>query len=186
MHLLKFNGVFSARLHQRFRRWAADRRGATAIEFGLLAAPFFFLLFGIMEIAVIFIITTVMEHGAAEAARAIRTGEFQNSSANSLEDFKTDICANMAGLFDCQNKLEIDVRTFATFADTADESPIDEDGDFDDSSFQFTPGGRDSIVVVRIFYEWELFTPVISGPLANLSGNKRLIQTTVAFRNEPF
>ena len=42
------------------------------------------------------------------------------------------------------------------------------------------------IVVVRAFYEWELMTPILSAPLANLSGNRRLLQATVVFRNEPF
>ena len=40
--------------------------------------------------------------------------------------------------------------------------------------------------MVRAFYEWELVTPIISAPLANLSGNRRLIVSTATFRNEPF
>ena len=63
---------------------------------------------------------------------------------------------------------------------------LDEDGNLDTEDFGFDPGGSNDIVVVRAFYEWDLMTPLLSAPLANLSGNRRLLQSTVVFRNEPF
>lgn len=171
---------------KRFTRWRRDRRGATAVEFALVAFPFFAMLMGLVEVACIFIVSTVMEHGATEAARQIRTGEFQGGTAT-LAAFETEICENMANLFDCQNNIAIDVRSdFADFAATVDPSPIDGSGNFDGSSFSFDPGGRNDIVVVRVFYQWPLFTPVITGPLANMNGGRRLIQSTVVLKNEPF
>lgn len=171
---------------QRWQALGKDQSGASAIEFGLIATPFFFMLIGLLELCLMFIVTTVLEHGVDETARKIRTGEFQKSSTNTLADFEAEICTNMAGLFNCAANIDIDVRTYASFADTANPSPIDVDGNYDDTSFQFVPGGRNDIVVVRVFFEWDLITPVISRPLANMTGNKRLLQATVAFRNEPF
>ncbi|MEO0969943.1 MAG: TadE/TadG family type IV pilus assembly protein [Cyanobacteria bacterium J06639_18] len=43
------------RLRRSVEAWAEDKRGATAVEFALVALPFFFLLFGLIEIAVVFI-----------------------------------------------------------------------------------------------------------------------------------
>ena len=43
----------------------------------MIAVPFFFLLFGLLEVALIFIMSTVLEHAVNEASRDIRTGRFQ-------------------------------------------------------------------------------------------------------------
>ena len=186
MRCISENTVVTRRLREHLERWRRDRKGATAVEFAFVAFPFFVMLIGLIEVACIFIVSTVLEHGAVEAARTIRTGEFQGGTAT-IEAFETEICNNMANLFDCKNKISIDVRSdFTSFAATDDPTPLDSDDKFDDSAFTFDSGGRNDIVVVRVFYQWSLITPVISGPLANMHGDKRLIQSTVAFRNEPF
>ena len=180
------NGFLSARLKRRLALWAADRRGATAVEFALIAAPFFFIILGLFEVALVFIMSTTLEHGINEAARTIRTGNFQNAGL-SQADFRNRVCAELFDLLDCDTNLHIDVRRFDNFAGTTNNSPIDPDTDeVDAGQFQFDPGGPDDIVVARVFYEWTLTTPVISGPLSNLSGNRRLLQANVAFRNEPY
>jgi len=97
------------RLLQRFRR---SQDGATAVEFAILGLPFAALLFGIIEISVVFILTTNTEHALSEVSRDIRTGEFQGSSGNAAQ-LKTDICAAMSGLGNC-SKLRVDVVKAAT------------------------------------------------------------------------
>jgi hypothetical protein len=37
-------------------------------------------------------------------------------------------------------------------------------------------------VVVRLFYQWPIYVSL----LQNMSGNKRLLIATAAFRNEPY
>jgi len=39
--------------------------------------------------------------------------------------------------------------------------------------------------VVRAYYEWKLFVPGLS-ELANLSGGRRTLTSSAAFRNEPY
>jgi hypothetical protein len=41
------------------------------------------------------------------------------------------------------------------------------------------------VVVVRVFYDWKLFTPGIT-LLANLAKDRRVLTAATAFRNEPF
>jgi Flp pilus assembly protein TadG len=154
------------------------------VEFALVAAPFITLLVGLLEISMIFIAMTTMEHGVSEAARRIRTGELQESGA-SAATFKQLICDNTFGLLNCNDRLKVDVRVFDNFGNTKAGSPI-KDGAVDDSKLQFDAGSGSDIVLARVFYEWEIVTPLISKPLANLDGNKRLLQASVAFRNEPF
>lgn len=186
MRELPIPGMFAPRMMKRLEAFAADKRGIAAVEFALIAVPFFFLIFGLLEVCVIFIMASVLEHGASEASRAIRTGQFQQGGFGELA-FKNAVCAELFDLMSCGDKLSLDVQTFSSFAGTGNPSPIDPDtGDLDDSGFGFAPGGQNSIVVIRVFYEWDLMIPLMSKPLANMSGDRRLLQATVAFRNEPF
>lgn len=177
--------IITKRYKDRFEAWAEDNSGATAVEFALIALPFFFLLFGLLEISLIFIVSTTLEHGLTEASRQIRTGSFQQSGAD-FAKFEQDVCDSLFGLLDCGSQLHLDVRTFQSFTGSANDSPIDEDQNLSTASFGFNPGTRNDIVLVRAFYEWELITPVISAPLSNLSNGNLLLQAGIAFRNEPF
>ncbi len=185
MSKLPIPGIMAPRLQARLERWVKDRNGVAAVEFALIAAPFFFLIFGLLEICVLFIMSAILEHGISEASRQIRTGQLQDSGLGQAA-FKTAICSELFDLMACDSKLRLDVKTFASFANSQDPGVLDGNGDLDDSDFEFSPGGANDIVVVRVFYEWNLLTPILSAPLANMSGSRRLLQSTVAFRNEPF
>ncbi len=186
MRTLPIPGHFAPKWQKRFEAFANDNRGLAAVEFALIAVPFFFLIFGLLEVCVIFIMSSVLEHGASEAARAIKTGQFQQAGFGETQ-FKSAVCAELFDLMTCDSRLKLDVKTFGSFAGTANPSPIDPTtGDLDDSGFTFTPGAQNQIVVIRVFYEWDLIIPIMSKPLANMSGDRRLLQATIAFRNEPF
>jgi hypothetical protein len=51
---------------------------------------------------------------------------------------------------------------------------------------KYCPGQDGDIVVVRMFYQWQLFVTGLGFNLANLAGGKRLLSATAAFKNEPF
>lgn len=178
-------GFLSSRLQRKLAEWASERRGMAAVEFALIAAPFFFIIFGLMEICLIFIMTTVLEHAVSESARAIRTGQAQEAGFSRIE-FRNSVCDEMFGLMGCDSNLHIDVKRLNSFSSANLGSPIDSDGNFDDGSFEFQPGGANDIVAVRVYYEWGLITPIMSAPLANLANGKHLISATTVFRNEPF
>lgn len=175
----------AARLKARWARWADDRRGAAAVEFAMIAAPFFFLIFGLLEVCMIFIMSTLLEHAVSEASRPLRTGEAQQASMTE-EEFRQSVCFEFYDILDCDARLSIDVRRIDNFAASPTGMPLDEEGNVENLDFGFEPGGANDIIAVRIFYEWDLITPVISTPLANMSGNKHLLSATAVFRNEPF
>jgi Flp pilus assembly protein TadG len=171
---------------RRFDAFVGDLRGVAAVEFALIAFPFFVLIFGLIEVVMIFILSSTLDYGVMEAARRVRTGELQ-SSGQGLAGFKAAVCGNLFNLLDCDSKLMIDVRKFDSFAATDfSQPPVDKDGNLKQDQFGFEPGKADDIVVVRVFYTWSLLTPVISAPLANMSGGRRLLVSTATFRNEPF
>lgn len=172
------------------RELGENRDGLSAIEFAFVAGPFFMLLVGIFEICLIFLVSTILEYGAREAARDIRTGTLQASTAIVADQktaFETEICDRMLDLFSCSTALTIDVRTSPTgFPSIQDVVPRNGDGSLDTSGFGFNAGGRDDIVIVNVYFEWGLITPIISRSMSNLPGNKRLLISSQAFRNEPF
>lgn len=178
--------------------------GATAVEFALVAFPFFLLIFAILEIAMVFMISTTLEASMGRSARTIRTGELQTANASLAtprtptqlaNDFKSAICSNLGWLEgSCTNNLNVDVRTFTQFNDVNNADPIrtttNSSGQttraFDSTQLTFTPGGPQDIVLVRAFYRYQVLTPMLNPGLVELSDGSQLITTSTVFRNEPY
>lgn len=169
----------------RAQRGAHDEQGVAAVEFALIATPLFFLIFGLLELCMIFLFSAMLEHGTNEASRLIRTGQVQSASFDK-NAFKTAVCDELYELFDCDGRLHVDVQSVSKFASANSLDPLDMDGNVDTDLFTFQPGGAGDIILVRTFYEWDLVTPILSRPLSNMNGNKRLVVSTEALRNEPF
>jgi Flp pilus assembly protein TadG len=169
-----------------FRLFRKSEKGVTAIEFALVGGPFLYLLCVIFEAGLMLFSEYVVENGVAQAARMIRTGEAQITGMNAAQ-FKTQVCGNLAAYLDCTNKLHIDVRKFPAFSSIVLPSPTSGGNLSTDvtTNSQFQIGCPMDVVVVRAYYEWNLFFPGIS-QLANLSGNRRLLSSGAAFRNEPY
>ena len=108
------------------------------------------------------------------------TGQAQ-SQGMGQSTFKDAVCARVYGLFDCQNGVHVDVKTYPSFATVDLTNPLDANGNFQNNQ-TFQPGAAGDIVVVRLFYQW----PVYVSLLQNMAGNKRLLVATATFRNEPF
>lgn len=177
--------LLTPRLQRSAQTWCGDRRGATAVEFALVAMPFFFLILGLLEVCLLFIMSTVLEHAVAESSRKVRTGQAQENGFTKIE-FRQEVCGELFNLMRCDDKLHIDVRPIVGFSAAKFGSPIGEDGEVDDEGFKFDPGSANDIIAVRVMYEWELKTPFISAPLATMPGNRHLLQANAVFRNEPF
>lgn len=167
----------------RFRR---DSRAATVVEFGIVALPFFLLLFAIIETLLLFFATQTIDHATNRGARLIRTGQAQ-ALGLTQDDFKREICNAIGGVFNCEDNLRVEVRTYDTFATIDLTPPLDENGNLQaELDFDYDPGEAGDIVVVRAFYEWPLHTNLLGLGLANLPNGTHLIAAATAFRNEPF
>jgi Flp pilus assembly protein TadG len=166
------------------RRLLRRQDGAVAVEFGLVAAPFLVLVFAIMETAIIFFSGQALETAVADSARLILTGQAQTSGFDKAK-FKTAVCQKVVALFDCANGVYVDVKTFTSFGNVTMNSPLDANGNFVDNS-TYSPGGPGDIVVVRLFYQWPVYLSLLGFTPSNMSGGKRLLVATAAFRNEPY
>ena len=150
-------------------------RGATMLEFSLVAFPILMLLMGTVEIGFIYWGTKELENATGTGARYLRTGQAQQGNWSS-SDLKVEICKRTSVLFDCATKLRIDVVSAASFASFAPVAPLDDSGKLKgDASFSYAPGGRNDVVLVRSFYPW-----------TRLLGGSQLLRAAVPVRNEPF
>jgi Flp pilus assembly protein TadG len=167
------------------RRFVREKDGVVAVEFAIVAAPFLALMFATMETALVFFASQVLETAVADSARLIMTGQAQSQSFTQAQ-FKQAVCAKILGLFDCVNGLQIDVKTYSGFSSISNSKPLDVNGNLQ-TNFGYAPGGAGDIVVVRLMYQWPIYVSLLGlNSLADMSGNKRLIIATAAFRNEPF
>ena len=101
-----------------------DRRCVAAVEFALVAPVFFALLFAIIETALVFFSSQVLETVAQDSARMIMTGQAQSGGFNQAQ-FKADVCSRISVLFDCVNGIYVDVQSYPAFTNVSITDPID-------------------------------------------------------------
>jgi Flp pilus assembly protein TadG len=185
----------TASVRNALRRFRRNRRGSAAVEFALVAPVFFALLFAILETAIMFFATQVLETMTQDAARAVLTGQAQSGTVSAckvggqatpcaLGTFTSYVCSQIPALFSCSN-LYVDVESYPSFSNVVINSQIDSSKNFV-NNMQYSPGGPGDIVVVRVFYQWPLFVTGLGYNISNLAGSKRLLVATAAFRNEPY
>src|SRR3954452_8463926 len=104
------------------RRFRRNRRGSAAVEFALVAPIFFALLFAIIETALVFFASQVLETGVQDSSRMIYTSQAVTPTA-----FKQDLCDRVAALFSCANVC-VDVKSYNAGAAISITDPIDGSG----------------------------------------------------------
>jgi Flp pilus assembly protein TadG len=171
-------------------RWFAKALGfvrathaATAVEFGLVAAPFIALLMAILQVGVVFMAQQVLQTATNQAARLIMTGQAQSQNMTAAQ-FQQQVCSDATSLFSCSG-IYVNVQTFASFSTVSMTNPV-QNGQFNNANLQFSPGGAGDIVVAQVFYQWPVYLGPLGFNLSNLNGNKLLLVGTAAFRNEPY
>ena len=167
------------------RRFTKDQSGATAVEFGIVAVPFFALLFAILETAMAFFAAETLETAVSNASRLIRTGRSQQQGLTA-QTFKDKVCGQLDYLFSCASGLYIDVKTFPDFGSVDLTTPRDANGNFLKTGLGFTPGHGGDIVVVRAYYEWPVFVNKLGNNFGDQPNGTHLLAAVAAFRNEPF
>ncbi|SIQ96765.1 TadE/TadG family type IV pilus assembly protein [Bosea sp. TND4EK4] len=179
-----------AGLLRRFRR---SERGVAAVEFGLVAVPFFALMFAIFETALMFWANEILEESLSQASRRLLTGEAvsrytSNNPAANAQAFRDDICALApTGLIDC-SKLYVDVKLYSSFANaSAGTGAVTAGGALNTNGFTYNQPQPGQIIVARAVLDYQLFlTSWASAALANIGPGRTALIATTTFRAEPF
>ena len=194
--------TIQARFKNLCRRLRTDaEKGSAAIEFAMVAPPFFLLLMATIESGVMFFAQSTLQNAVNDAARLVRTGQsacFTKDSSGTCmsmtaDQFRTQICNEVNILLQVCTKdssgnsdLQFDVKAYsAGFGGVTNSSPLDTHGDLPNLT-AFNTGNACDVVLVRAYYRWPVITPGLNILLANMRGSYHLLATAAAFRNEPY
>lgn len=190
----------------RLRALARSRDGSAAIEFAMLAIPYFVIIFAILETFIAFAAEELVSNAVDTMSRQMRTGQITFDSTRptykTQTQFRQAFCDEISIIIRCSNteaatpsKLYLDVQSYPTFAAIPTKIPrVSEDkySDLKISEFKFTPGGSGSINMLRAYYRWsiivDLVRPYMAGlrPVGSSMPSEYLIVSTAAFQNEQY
>ena len=168
-------------------RWFVSKDGTTAIEFALLAVPYFMLCIAIIEMSIMFTAAALLETATSRAARLLRTGEIQQSSndpAAQEQAFRQALCAQATALIPCSEIVieAVDMGGFGNYDTYAPQ--FDADGNM--VSQGFSPGGSRDTVLVRAAFRYRFMTPLIGFLLGENGTPTRQFFSTIVLQAEPY
>lgn len=187
---------------RRLARLFGSRDGVAAIEFAILAIPFFLIVFAIIETFVAYAGEQLLESAVDSMAREIRTGQitYNRGAATDMDAsaFRTAFCDEISIMLSCSSgsdqKLFLDVRSFTNFANMPTGIPRQGGGTFgalDTSSFGYDPGGPGTYNMVRAYYRWQIVADLVRPYITNErpgggATSDYLMVATTAFANENY
>ncbi len=178
----------------RARRFGGDDSGVTAIEFALLALPFFTIILAIVETALIFLAGQILDSAVNDLSRLIRTGQAQSSTpAYNAETYRAAICAGLYRMFDCNgDRLRVSVTVISDFSAANFGYPLKTGEDCKKEKCDWTladeykPGKGGDVVLVQAYYKWPTVVNLPGFNFQTLPDGTRLLGASRVFRNEPF
>lgn len=180
--MAKSGPAIPSRIPKGVRRFRRDASGAAAVEFALVALPFFFFLMAMIETALATTAGVMLNNAVNSAARQVMTGSIQKSDMDA-DGFRRMICGDIDMLMSCE-RLSLDMRTFPAGSPIPTSVTL-RDGAVDSQNFCFDPGAADTITVIRAYYEWPWTTSMLNTLQEDTNGNA-ILGAMAAFMNEPF
>ena len=170
-------------LSRHWRHFTGDRRGVAAIEFAMLAIPFFLIIFALLETALVFLGEFTLDQAATRVARMVRTGEAQKAGL-SADDFRKAICTEASYLMKCAD-IAIDLKVYGSFADLPPPSPV-QNGSLNTAGFGYQLGGSQAVQALRVYYKRPVLTDMMRSTLSDMSDGSHLLSSIVVFQTEPY
>jgi Flp pilus assembly protein TadG len=167
------------------RRLAGDRRGAAALEFGLIAVPLGALMVAILQTSLTFFAQQTLETTAEKSVRQLMTGQAQAAGMTQAQ-FNTLVCSKLPAFMKC-SKVVIDVQQATAFSSATTAAPtLTYDASGKITNKTYAPGGPGTINVAKIMYVWNVQKGPLGFDLSNMPGGTRLLIATSVFKTEPY
>lgn len=198
------SGETGLNISDRFRhqclRLRGDQRGASTVEFALVAVPFLALTCGTIEASIDYWAQSILQQAVSDAGRLVYTGKFQTSNANTtgndnfIAAFRNEICKDNGSpritIFNCSN-VRINISQVDSFSVANPVSPASTDSstgkvDWNPAFGNYACGKSSSIMVIQAAVDFPIFFNLIPTGQATLPGGKRILQAATVFRSEPF
>jgi pilus assembly protein Flp/PilA len=176
------------RVRRLLKRFGRNKDGVAAVEFALIAVPFFMLMLGTMELALILWTNQLMDEAIFQASRTILTGEARAlypTPATATAQFRDRICEFLIITANCQGRLQVDVQTFPAFGGAAVGAPINA-GNFNTAGWGFRQAGPSQVVIIRAALRYPMLLSSWNQAFGNLADGSRALISSVAFQTEPF
>ena len=190
------------------RRMFRSRDGAAAIEFAILAVPYFIIIFAILETFIAYSAEQLVSNAVETMSRDLRTGRLtaglSRSTDKTEKEFRQLFCNEISIMITCganelniasTSKLYIDIRSFSTFASiptTIPRTSTAKFADIDTTAFKYAPGGAKSINMFRVYYRWKIITDLVRPyittirPADGSMPSDFMIVATAAYQNEDY
>ncbi len=171
-----------------------DRRGATAVEFGLIAAPALFSLCAVLAIGMNFFMVAALDRATLKAARSLATGSVSPSGMSASVFQQQTVCPLLPSLFTCSSVF-VSVKTL-----TAGQTPSSYYGlvnaarsgltlpPLDASQDTFCPGAGSQYVVVQVLYPAPIWAAFLAPATATTYNGQsvRVLMSSTTFKSEPY
>jgi Flp pilus assembly protein TadG len=174
------------RLKAAARRLTVAREGSTAVEFGLIALPFFVILIAIFQVAIVLLAQHELETAVEKVSRGLLTGKTLQAQTTRA-DFVTSVCDNLPAFFTCA-KLMVDLQSAGSLSAanaTAPALTYDASGNVS-NAWQFNLGASGGVMVLRVMYQFPVLPGLMDFKLANLANGSRLLMASAVFQSEAF
>lgn len=155
-----------------------DETGVVAVEFAVLAVPFFLLLFAIMEIALVLLAAMQIEHATDRTSRWVMTGEIKREAGA----IRSAVCGDISLPIDC-GSLRIDYREVASVKDFVLPS-LTAGRSVDAGAFAFATISNPSFASLRVAYEWPVVIKPLMAFFSNIDGGRIFLASTALVRIE--
>ena len=165
------------------RSLSKDRKGSAAIEFAILALPFFVVIFAIAEIAIMYFVDSGLDAALNKAVRSVRVGVAKTNNWDSKK-FKEVVCNELAMSFNCPTKLKVRATVITNMASVAKIDPID--GGSLAVSEDFDLGGSGSYVLIQAYLPWDPTFKLYTIASSQMSDGSYLLGSAELIKNEPF
>ncbi|WP_454720335.1 MULTISPECIES: TadE/TadG family type IV pilus assembly protein [Cupriavidus] len=148
------------------------QRGASAVEFALVAPVFFLVFFSIIDFSMMMFANLAMQNAVREGARFAITGQNTLDPANASQQRYQAVLARIhdasLGIYDMSN------ATVTTWVNGSTQAG---------GSAMF--GGAGDLVVIQVNCAWPLITPMVAAFFSS-TGGKYTFSVAATMRNEAF
>lgn len=187
------DGTTDFRVIRVVRRLRTDENGVTAVEFAIIAIPFFMLVFGILEVSLMYFASSYLDASVSRASREVFTGSMsetaQSQGATSPAQKKAlfiDKLKTYMPVFLDGGKVDVCIAPVKTFTAVDVLTKQNPDKSVDKTNCTVDFGQAGDMMAVRAYYNLPIYTTFISDAFANGQNNTRLLASTAVFRNEPY
>jgi Flp pilus assembly protein TadG len=167
------------------------RCGATAMEFAILAIPFWLFMLFLFELGCDFYVQLALDYAVQEGARALQTGQVAPTASATV--FKTDcLCPAVAGFLNCSqialNVYPVTTTDYYTNAQAGAGFVPTSSGSLSTGSWSFTTGTANTPMFLQAVYTSVSIVGQLFPAMSILNGNVRVHVTTssVGFLNEEY